>query len=121
MPVDSARYWATIPVTESTVPLVPENWTHIPPESVAHLLAESPAHSSPESVAHFDRNTQLHPALPQSVVRSISKATSRMNLTLDHSQRLNLHAHLGALRAGVGSIRGIWAIQNRLALDVDEE
>jgi len=44
-----------------------------------------------------------------------------MNLTLDHTQRLNLHALLGAQRADVGSIRAIWAIQDRLALDADEE
>ena len=40
-----------------------------------------------------------------------------MKVTLDHTQRLNLHALLGAQRADVGSIRAIWAIQDRLALD----
>ncbi len=44
-----------------------------------------------------------------------------MKLTLDHTQRLNLHALLGAQRADVGSIRAIWAIQDRIALDLDEE
>ncbi len=44
-----------------------------------------------------------------------------MTLTLDHAQRLNLHALLGAQRADVGSIRAIWAIQDRIALDADEE
>ena len=44
-----------------------------------------------------------------------------MNLTLDHTQRLNLHALLGAQRADVGSIRAIWAIQDRIALCPDEE
>ena len=44
-----------------------------------------------------------------------------MKLTLDHTQRLNLHALLGAQRADVGSIRAIWAVQDRIALDVDEE
>jgi hypothetical protein len=44
-----------------------------------------------------------------------------MELTLDHTQRLNLHALLGAQRADVGSIRAIWAIQDRIALDADEE
>jgi hypothetical protein len=44
-----------------------------------------------------------------------------MKLTLDHTQRLNLHALLGAQRADVGSIRGIWAVQDKLALDADEE
>ena len=43
-----------------------------------------------------------------------------MKLTLDHTQRLNLHALLGAQRADVGSIRAIWAIQDRLALDAEE-
>jgi len=44
-----------------------------------------------------------------------------MKLTLDHTQRLNLHALLGAQRADVGSIRAIWAVQDKLALDTDEE
>lgn len=44
-----------------------------------------------------------------------------MKLTLDHTQRLNLHALLGAQRTDVGSIRAIWAIQDRLALDANEE
>jgi hypothetical protein len=44
-----------------------------------------------------------------------------MKLTLDHTQRLNLHALLGAQRADVGSIRAIWADQDRIALDADEE
>lgn len=44
-----------------------------------------------------------------------------MHLMLDHTQRLNLHALLGAQRADVGSIRAIWAIQDRLALSADEE
>jgi hypothetical protein len=44
-----------------------------------------------------------------------------MKLMLDHTQRLNLHALLGAQRADVGSIRAIWAIQDRIALDHDEE
>ncbi len=44
-----------------------------------------------------------------------------MKLLLDHTQRLNLHALLGAQRADVGSIRAIWAIQDRIALDPDEE
>jgi hypothetical protein len=44
-----------------------------------------------------------------------------MKLKLDHTQRLNLHALLGAQRADVGSIRAIWALQDRIALDADEE
>jgi hypothetical protein len=44
-----------------------------------------------------------------------------MKLTLDHTQRLNLHALLGAQRADVGSIRAIWDIQDKIALDADEE
>ncbi|MBZ5596024.1 MAG: hypothetical protein LAP39_27595 [Acidobacteriia bacterium] len=44
-----------------------------------------------------------------------------MKLTLDHTQRLNLHALLGAQRADVGSIRAIWAVQDKLALDATEE
>src|SRR5450759_4644354 len=60
----------------------------------------------------------LHPALFQSV---IPERTNRMKLTLDHTQRLNLHALLGAQRADVGSIRAIWAVHDRIALDADEE
>ena len=44
-----------------------------------------------------------------------------MKLTLDHTQRLNLHALLGAQRADVGSIRAIWAIQDKIALGAEEE
>ncbi len=44
-----------------------------------------------------------------------------MKLMLNETQRLNLHALLGAQRADVGSIRAIWAIQDRIALDADEE
>jgi hypothetical protein len=44
-----------------------------------------------------------------------------MKLTMDHTQRLNLHALLGAQRTDVGSIRAIWNIQDRVALDADEE
>ena len=40
---------------------------------------------------------------------------------MDHTQRLNLHAVLGAQRADVGAIRAIWAIQDRIALTGDEE
>jgi hypothetical protein len=34
---------------------------------------------------------------------------------LDHTQRLNL----GAQRADVGSIRGIWAVQDRIVLNAE--
>ena len=44
-----------------------------------------------------------------------------MKLTLDHTQRLNLHALLGAQRADVGSIRAIWALQDKIVLTADEE
>ena len=44
-----------------------------------------------------------------------------MKLTLDHTQRLNLHALLGAQRTDIGSIRAIWAVQDKIALDADEE
>jgi hypothetical protein len=44
-----------------------------------------------------------------------------MKLKLDHTQRLNLHALLGAQRADVGSIRAIWAVQDCIALDAEEE
>ena len=44
-----------------------------------------------------------------------------MKLMLDHTQRLNLHALLGAQRADVGAIRAIWAVQDKIALTADEE
>jgi hypothetical protein len=44
-----------------------------------------------------------------------------MKLTMDQTQRLNLHALLGAQRADVGSIRAIWAVQDKLALDAGQE
>lgn len=44
-----------------------------------------------------------------------------MKLRLNHTQRLNLHALLGAQRADVGSIRAIWAVQDKIALDAEEE
>jgi hypothetical protein len=44
-----------------------------------------------------------------------------MKLMLDHTQRLNLHALLGVQRVDVGSIRPIWALQDKLALDEFEE
>src|SRR5664280_2256406 len=43
-----------------------------------------------------------------------------MKLTLDHTQRLNLHALLGVQRTDVGSIRAIWTVQDKIALDADE-
>lgn len=44
-----------------------------------------------------------------------------MKFTLDHTQRLNLHALVGAQRADVGSIRTIWALQDKLALNAEQE
>ena len=44
-----------------------------------------------------------------------------MKLTLDHTQRLNLHALLGVQRADVGSIRAIWVLQDKIALGAEEE
>jgi hypothetical protein len=44
-----------------------------------------------------------------------------MKLKLEHTQRLNLYALLGAQRADVGSIRAIWALQDKIALDAEEE
>ena len=44
-----------------------------------------------------------------------------MQLRLDHIQRLNLHALLGAQRVDVATIRAIWKIQDKIALDAEEE
>lgn len=69
-------------------------------------------HQSEESRRSDGR---LHLAVFQSVKDKDTK------LTLDHTQRLNLHALLGAQRADVGSIRAIWAVQDKIALDADEK
>jgi hypothetical protein len=44
-----------------------------------------------------------------------------MLLSLDHTQRLNLHALLGAQRGDLAAIRAFWAIQDRIGLDAEEE
>ena len=44
-----------------------------------------------------------------------------MTLILNHVQRLNLHALLGAQRGDVATIRALWALQDKLALSPDEE
>ena len=44
-----------------------------------------------------------------------------MNLELNHTQRINLHALLGAQRGDVATIRSLWVLQDRLALTPDEE
>jgi hypothetical protein len=40
---------------------------------------------------------------------------------VDHTQRLNLHALLGARWANVRPLRVIWAVQDKIALDAGEE
>ena len=44
-----------------------------------------------------------------------------MKIQLDHIQRLNLHALLGAQRGDVATIRALWALQDKLALSTEEE
>jgi len=44
-----------------------------------------------------------------------------MKIQLDHIQRLNLHALLGAQRGDVATIRALWVLQDRLALTPEEE
>ena len=44
-----------------------------------------------------------------------------MKIQLDHVQRLNLHALLGAQRNDVSTIRALWALQDKLALSLEEE
>lgn len=44
-----------------------------------------------------------------------------MKLTLDHTQRLNLHALLGAQRGDIATIRAVWALQDKIALTPEEE
>ena len=44
-----------------------------------------------------------------------------MKIQLDHVQRLNLHALLGAQRGDLATIRALWALQDKLALTPEEE
>ncbi|MBI4905712.1 MAG: hypothetical protein HY820_18915 [Acidobacteria bacterium] len=44
-----------------------------------------------------------------------------MKIQVDHVQRLNLHALLGAQRGDVATVRTIWALQDKLALTPEEE
>jgi hypothetical protein len=44
-----------------------------------------------------------------------------MLLSLDHQQRLNLIALMGAQRANVAEMRMFWAIQDRLELSAEEK
>ena len=44
-----------------------------------------------------------------------------MKIQLDHVQRLNLHAVLGAQRGDVATIRALWALQDKIALSPEEE
>ena len=44
-----------------------------------------------------------------------------MTLELNHTQRINLHALLGAQRGDVATVRALWTIQDRLALTPAEE
>jgi len=43
-----------------------------------------------------------------------------MKLSLDHTQRLNLHVMIGLRPASVGLLRPAWALQAKLALTEDE-
>jgi hypothetical protein len=44
-----------------------------------------------------------------------------MKIQLDHIQRLSLHALLGTQRGDVATIRALWALQDKLALSLEEE
>jgi hypothetical protein len=44
-----------------------------------------------------------------------------MKLTLDHTQRLNLHALMGAQRASLDELRMLWRLQDRIDLTADEK
>lgn len=44
-----------------------------------------------------------------------------MKLTLDHTQRLNLHALMGAQRASLDDLRLLWKLQDRLELSEQEK
>lgn len=44
-----------------------------------------------------------------------------MKLTLDYTQRLNLHALMGAQRASLDDLRMFWRLQDQLELTVEEK
>jgi hypothetical protein len=44
-----------------------------------------------------------------------------MKLNLDYSQRLNLHALMGAQRASLDDLRMLWKLQDRIALSDQEK
>ena len=44
-----------------------------------------------------------------------------MQLSLDHTQRLNLHALMGAQRANVDELRVWWRLQDRIELTEEEK
>jgi hypothetical protein len=44
-----------------------------------------------------------------------------MILTLDHVQRLNLHALMGAQKASVDEMRALWRMQDRIDLSAEEK
>jgi len=44
-----------------------------------------------------------------------------MKLTLDYTQRLNLHALMGAQRASVDELRMFWRLQDEIALTPEEK
>ena len=44
-----------------------------------------------------------------------------MKIQLDHVQRLDFHALLGAQRGDVTTIRALWALQDKLTLSTEEE
>ena len=44
-----------------------------------------------------------------------------MKLTLDHTQRLNLHALMGAQRASLDDLRMLWRLQDRIELSDEEK
>lgn len=44
-----------------------------------------------------------------------------MKLSLDHTQRLNLHALMGAQRANLDDLRMLWKLQDRIDLSAREK
>ena len=43
-----------------------------------------------------------------------------MKLTLDYTQRLNLHALMGAQRVNLDDLRLLWKLQDRIDLDAEQ-
>jgi hypothetical protein len=80
---------------------------------------------SPRLLLAFRASLPIQTPLPPTAIRrhgvSVRAAQENFGALVGHTQRLRLHALLGARPAAVGPIRAIWGVQDKLALNADEE